>query len=121
MPDAPPGVESFPDRLPAVIELGGEDDLAGFLIDDRDSGRFRAGIDFQSKIRRLTVRHLPFQNDGERREMKHAGFAPRKKLTSHRGMAGREWLFVGVKNGDFQIKISTFVGKVSLDNDVRAY
>ncbi len=102
-PDCPAGAESFPDGVPAVIELGGEDDLAGFLIDDCEAGCFRSGIDFESEIRRLNARCFSPQNDSERREMKHGGFAPRKKHAGHRRMAGRERSFVGVKNGDFHM------------------
>jgi len=51
---------------------------------------------------------LPLQNNGERRGAKTGGFAPREKLARHRWMTGRERLFVGVEDSDFQINELNF-------------
>jgi hypothetical protein len=79
-----------------MFDFSGEGDFSGLLVDNCDAGHFRAGIDFELKVRRLNVTDLSIQNDGERRAEQHGGFASRKKLASHRRVAGRKRLFVGV-------------------------
>ncbi len=74
-PDGPARIESFPDGVSPMFNFGGEDDFARFLIDDGDPGRLRAGIYFESKVRRPDVGSLSLQDDGERRGTKHGGFA----------------------------------------------
>jgi hypothetical protein len=94
--------------MSAMFDFSGEDDRSGVLIDNRDAGRFRSGIDLESKIRRLNLRDHSLQNNYEWRETKYGGFASREKLASHRRMARRKRLFVGVQDGDFQINELNF-------------
>jgi hypothetical protein len=96
MPDSPTRVQAFLNRLSAMVDLSGDGDFSGLLIDNGDAGHFRAGIDFELKIRRLNIRDLSPQDDGEWRATNHSGFASRKKPASHRRVTRRKGLFVGV-------------------------
>jgi hypothetical protein len=79
-----------------MFDFSGKGNFAGLLVDDSDASHFRSGIDFESEIRRLNVRDVSLQDDGERRATKHGGFASRKKFTRHRRMTRRKRLFIGV-------------------------
>src|SRR5215470_5552292 len=50
----------------ALPDFGGEDDLAAFLIEDCDTGRFRSGIELQLQVRRRRIDDLSLENDRER-------------------------------------------------------
>src|SRR5262249_53372387 len=54
-----------------VIDLSGKYNCAGLLIDYRDSGRFRTGVNFQPEVGNLRILDLLLENDCEREATKH--------------------------------------------------
>ena len=63
------------DRLSAMLDFGGEDDLAAFLIEDCDPGGFRSGIELQLQVRRRRIDDLSLENDRERVATEDGGLA----------------------------------------------
>jgi hypothetical protein len=57
-----------------VIDFSGKDDHAGFLVDYRDSGCFRAGVDFQPEVGNLRILDLSLENDCEWEATKYRRF-----------------------------------------------
>src|SRR5262245_23325339 len=77
-----PRIEILFDRLPAMPDFSGEDDLAGLLMNNRDASRVWTGIDFQSEIGRLNANHLSLQNEREWVATKDGCFARFQKQSS---------------------------------------
>src|SRR5262249_27343350 len=75
----PPRIELGFDRLPAMLDFGGKDDLAAFLIEDCDASRFRSGIELQLQVRRRRIDDLSLENDRERVATEDGGLAGLQK------------------------------------------
>ena len=67
-----------------MLDFGSEDNLAAFLIDYCDAGRFRSGIELQLQVRRRRIDDLSLENDRERVAAEDGGLAGLQKQSGSR-------------------------------------
>jgi hypothetical protein len=103
-----PRIESGFDHLPAMLYFGGEDDLPAFLVDDRDSGRFRAGIDLQLQVGQDGAFDLSLENDGERVAAEGGCLARLQQQTGSARCRRRQRFFGRVQNWYSHNELNSF-------------
>ena len=71
-----------------MLDLGGENNFAGLLIDNCNACYLRSGIDFDLQLRRRRIDDLSLENDREGVTTKDGGLALFQKQP---GAARRRW------------------------------
>ena len=107
-----------------MLNLSGEDDFTSLLVDDYDTGRFRARIDFELQIGRRRVGDLSLENDREWVPPEDSGPALFKSSRARRGVVGANGVLFMSKTGtlifkgeSFDSGLTSLSGNVRLDND----